>query len=83
MNDAALTVNIMRDLGAEGMRLSVDDFGTGYSSLGYLRRFPLDSIKIDRSFVTDLGGRARGRDDHPHRYRDGPRPRPRSRCRGR
>ena len=54
MNDAALTVSIMRDLGAEGMRLAVDDFGTGYSSLGYLRRFPLDSIKIDRSFVTDL-----------------------------
>ena len=54
MNDAALTVSIMRDLGAEGMSLAVDDFGTGYSSLGYLRRFPLDSIKIDRSFVTDL-----------------------------
>ena len=56
MNDAALTVSIMRDIGAEGMSLSVDDFGTGYSSLGYLRRFPLDSIKIDRSFVTDLPG---------------------------
>jgi diguanylate cyclase (GGDEF)-like protein/PAS domain S-box-containing protein len=54
MNDAALTVSIMRDIGAEGMSLAVDDFGTGYSSLGYLRRFPLDSIKIDRSFVTDL-----------------------------
>jgi EAL domain-containing protein (putative c-di-GMP-specific phosphodiesterase class I) len=54
MNDAALTISIMRDLGAEGMSLAVDDFGTGYSSLGYLRRFPLDTIKIDRSFVTDL-----------------------------
>jgi diguanylate cyclase (GGDEF)-like protein len=54
MNEAEVTINIMRDLGTEGVRLSVDDFGTGYSSLGYLRRFPLDSIKIDRSFVTDL-----------------------------
>ncbi|HQT63587.1 MAG: hypothetical protein B7Z75_06955 [Acidocella sp. 20-57-95] len=49
------TVDALWQLHGRGVRIALDDFGTGYSSLSYLRRFPFDKIKIDRSFIRDLG----------------------------
>jgi diguanylate cyclase (GGDEF)-like protein/PAS domain S-box-containing protein len=48
-------IRTLRDLKALGVGISLDDFGTGYSSLGYLRSFPFDRIKIDKSFIRDMG----------------------------
>lgn len=56
LQDSERALVVLNDLKRLGLTLALDDFGTGYSSLSYLRRFPVDVVKIDRTFVAELGG---------------------------
>jgi diguanylate cyclase (GGDEF)-like protein len=58
LQDTDTTLSMLNHLRELGVHIAMDDFGTGYSSLGYLRKFPFDRIKIDRSFIRDLSERA-------------------------
>ena len=69
MRDAEATAKRLRAVKQLGIRIAIDDFGTGYSSLAYLSQFPIDSLKIDRSFITTIGSFVRRQRAHPHAHR--------------
>jgi predicted signal transduction protein with EAL and GGDEF domain len=75
MGDVPLRVGVMRELESTDLRLGIDDFGSGYTLLSYLKRFPIDYLRIDRLFT--VSSRGRGEQSSPdsyHRHRASPGP---------
>jgi EAL domain-containing protein (putative c-di-GMP-specific phosphodiesterase class I) len=62
IEDTELAMTVLRELRDLGIRIALDDFGTGFSSLSYLRRLPIDIVKIDQGFIADIGRAAEGRE---------------------
>ena len=60
MRDVAAAREHLEEIKALGVRIAIDDFGTGYSSLAHLQRFPVDALKIDRSFISQLASNTEG-----------------------
>ena len=60
MDDVTKNIDILHEIKKMGVAISIDDFGTGYSSLSYLKKFPIDTLKIDRSFITNVQDRRGG-----------------------
>ncbi len=58
MSNPEESIAVLQQLRAMGLLISVDDFGSGYSSMNYLRRLPIDKLKIDRTFIKELNARA-------------------------
>ena len=72
MTDPRAAAEALRELRGFGLHLALDDFGTGYSSLTYLKRFPFEAMKVDRSFVAGLAVNADDTADRLRRRRPGP-----------
>ena len=82
MADLLQASRVLDELAVLGIRIAIDDYGTGYSSLAYLHRLPVQELKIDRSFVTNLPNEHSNRDHRPVLHRDGALARPQRRGRG-